>query len=173
MNEQTPNLGLGLDGPVFQISKESLSPANLAASQIPLNEMTPKFLSFEPHGKGDVTYTQCDDDLGTFTLDDTATHNDPAPVTVPCPKLMFYLVGSMSDTTHVGTLAVTVHINGVPLWHETHKIDKDYDDDFSYNLHWAVPSIAPHGTYKIELSADGTNAGTKGKALCVDASMTL
>ena len=49
-----------------------------------------------PHGKGDVKYSQCDDDLGTFTLDDSATTNDPNPVTVPC-SLKFHLVGQFSE----------------------------------------------------------------------------
>ena len=129
--------------------------------------------SFLSLGPGDVTYTQCDDDAGVFTMDDSATTNTPNPVTIPCPNLKFHLQGILSDTFHVDDLHVEVHIGGIPLWSEHHKINKDYDGTFAYDLAWAVPSIAPHGNYAIELSATGTAGGTKGKVLCVDATMTL
>jgi len=44
-----------------------------------------------PNGDGHVTYSQCDDDAGVFTLDDSATKNTPDPVTIPCPDLKFHL----------------------------------------------------------------------------------
>ena len=89
-----------------------------AIAGIETNKMQTKFESFlqGPNGKGDVTYSQCDDtakdDLGTFVFDDSATTNDPNPVTVPC-DLKFHLEGTFTDATHVDDLHVLVHINGI------------------------------------------------------------
>ena len=149
---------------------------NFMMAGIPLDNLMTKFQDVNflggPQGKGDVTYTQCDDDAGTFTLDTDATTNTPSPVTIPC-DLKFHMEGIFSDTTQVDDLHVVVHIGGVPLWSEHHKIGKSYDDSFAYDLKWTVPSIAPHGNYAINFTATGNGGGTKGKVICMDASMTL
>jgi len=79
----------------------------------------------------------------------------------------------LSDNTQFDELAVKVVIKGIPLWHETHKINKSYTDTFEYDLKWAVPSIAPHGTYDITVTASGNGGGTKGTVMCVKAKMEL
>ena len=172
LNQQTPAADQ-----FWNIGNEMMNMDTFVKAGFPMDSLMAKlddsnFLQ-GPNGKGDVTYSQCDDDLGTFTLDDSATTNTPNPVTVPCPDLKFHLAGIFSDTTHVDDLHVEVHVGVVPLWSEHHKINKDYDSDFTYDLKWAVPSIAPHGNYKITLSATGSNAGTKGVAMCTQAIMTL
>ena len=174
LNQQTPANQAAL----WNIGDSMLNENTLAMAGIEGNKMQPKILGFlqGPHGKGDVTYTGCDDkekdDIGTFLFDASATTNDPDPVTVPC-DLNFHLEGAFSDSTHVDDLHVAVKINGVPLWSEHHKINKDYADSFAYDLKWTVPSIAPHGTYLIRLSATGSSGDKKGTALCVDATMQL
>lgn len=95
LHQQTPATD------VWDLGDKVMNAENFEKAGFPINQLMGRFEGFlnGPNGKGDVTYTQCDDDLGTFTLDDSATKNTPDPVTVPCPNLQFHLAGILSDTT--------------------------------------------------------------------------
>lgn len=123
-------------------------------------------------GTGDVTYGQCDDDFGVFTLDTANTRNTPNPVTKGV-HLNFNLAGIVSDAIEVKNLHVHVNWNGATLYDEDHAQDNKYDSAYSYLLAWDVPSFAPSGNYAITVTGTGLNEGDSGKVLCVTANMAL
>lgn len=125
-----------------------------------------------PYGTGDVTYGQCDDDFGVFTLDKADTTNSPNPVTKGV-HLNFNLAGIVSDEIDVTDLHVHVDWNGATLYDEDHKQDNIYDSSYDYKLAWDVPSFAPSGHYAIKITGTGKNEGDQGTLLCVTAAMDL
>ena len=69
---------------------------------------------------GMVTYSQCDDDAGIFTLDDQQTSNSPQPLTKGV-NLQFTLAGIISDHMNIKNIHVHVEWNGTPLYDEDHE----------------------------------------------------
>ena len=72
---------------VWDLGDKPMSIENLAMAGFPIDKLVAKAEDNEflgGPGKGEVTYSQCDDDAGVFTLDDSATTNSPEPVVVPC-----------------------------------------------------------------------------------------
>ena len=125
--------------------------------------------------KGVTTYTQCDDDVGVFTMDSIKTKNSPNPVTKGS-TLEFTLAGIVSDAMEVKNLHVHVLINKLPLWNEDHKQVKTYSDTYQDNFSWKVPSYAPSGHYDVTFTGTGNvaDAGvTDGTVLCVNVQMDL
>jgi hypothetical protein len=118
---------------------------------------------------GEVTYTQCDDDTGSFTLDTDSTSNDPNPVTKG-QDVSLNLVGIVSDSIEVKNVHIHVDWNGTPLYDEDNKQDNTYDSDYTYSLKWNVPSYAPSGDYDITVTGLDD---AQSKLLCVEAKMTL
>ena len=125
-----------------------------------------------PNGTGAVTYGQCGDDFGVFTLDKADTKNVPNPVTKGV-HLNFNLAGIVSDEIDVTDLHVHVNWNGATLYDEDHPQNNIYDSSYSYQLAWDVPSFAPSGHYAITLTGTGKNEGDSGTLLCVTADMDL
>ena len=118
---------------------------------------------------GEVTYAQCDDDTGSFTLDTDSTSNTPDPVTKG-QDVALNLVGIVSDPIEVKNVHIHVDWNKTPLYDEDNKQDNKYSDDYQYSLKWNVPSFAPSGDYDITVT--GLDDDQK-KLLCVNAKMTL
>ena len=125
--------------------------------------------------KGEVAFTQCDDDAGVFTMDALKTKVSPNPVSKG-DSLTFTLAGIVSNAIEVMNIHVVVLLDGVKLHTEDHKQDNKYTSDYSYDLAWKVPGFAPSGTYGITLTGVGNapDAGvTNGNVLCVQADMKL
>ena len=125
-----------------------------------------------PNGLGDVTYSQCDDDFGLFTLDTDNTNNTPAPA-VKGQDVSLNLAGIVSDTIEVTNVHVHVDWNGAPLYDEDHAQHNQYDSSYNYSLKWAIPSYAPSGAYDIHLTGTGNSSSGSGTAICVRAQMNL
>ena len=122
---------------------------------------------------GDVTYEQCDDDVGQFTFDGDNTYNDPSPV-VKGSDLNLNLAGVFGDQGTLSNIHIHVDWNGTPLYDEDHKQSTAIGDDFKTTLGWNVPSFAPSGDYAINLIGYGDLSGqTNAKILCINAKMTL
>ena len=109
----------------------------------------------EPNG-GNVSFNQCDDDMGAFTFDADNTKVTPDPVKKG-DTIKFHLAGIVSDPIEVTNVHVHVDWNGSSLWDEDHKQDNKYDSQYSYDLQWAVPSFAPSGQYDIHLTGIGSD----------------
>ena len=123
------------------------------------------------HDTGKVSYSQCDDETGSFQLDTSSTYNSPDPLTKGI-DISFVLAGILSDDIHVDNVHIHVDWNGSPLYDEDHKdAVKDFSDSFNMKLGWSVPSYAPDGNYAVKLV--GTNASTSKTNLCVDAAFTF
>merc|ERR1711998_481868 len=121
-----------------------------------------------PNGLGDVTYSQCPDDLNEFTLDTDNTTNVPAPA-VKGSNVALKLAGIVSAQMEVTNVHVHVDWNGATLYDEDHAQDNMYTSSYNYSLSWAIPSYAPSGAYDIHL----TGTGPQGKELCIEAKMNL
>ena len=119
---------------------------------------------------GSVTFSQCDDDKQTFTLDTDATKSDPDPV-VKGDKVALDLHGIVKDSIEVKNVHIHVDWNGSTLYDEDNKQDNTYDSDVDYSLQWDVPSYAPSGDYDIHVKAYGDDENTV--LFCVEATMTL
>ena len=121
------------------------------------------------NGLGDVTYEQCDDDVGDFTLDPSATRNEPNPV-VKNADVKFILDGILSNPVHLDNVHIHVDWNGSSLYDEDNKEDNDYTDEVEVELSWNVPSFAPSGHYDVTITGTGKE---NENVLCVKAQMDL
>ena len=107
---------------------------------------------------GNVTYQQCDDDVGQFTFDDANTYNDPAPV-AKGSDLNLNLAGVFGDSGTLTNIHIHVDWNGTPLYDEDHKQSTKIGDDFKTTIGWFVPAFAPSGKYDVTLSGTGDISG--------------
>ena len=119
---------------------------------------------------GEVTISQCEDDVGIFTLDDQQTTNTPQPLTKGC-NLQFNLAGIIGDHMKISNIHVHVDWNGTPLYDEDHNQDNEYDDTYAYQLGWDVPAFAPDGAYHVEIKGIGsTSSAAEGSNVyCINA----
>ena len=126
-----------------------------------------------PNDIGIVTFNQCDDDAGAFTLDTKATTEQPNPVTKGQDvKLM--LRGIVSEFMEVEDLHVHVNWNGSTLYDEDITGVHDYTTSYSFDVSWNVPSYAPSGNYDVTLTGKGkTDDLPDGTVLCVHATFSL
>ena len=132
-----------------------------------------QFLFSASNDIGNVTYEQCDDDVGQFTFDGDNTYNDPAPVVKGC-DLNLNLAGVFGDQGTLTNIHIHVDWNGTPLYDEDHNRSTAIGDDFKTTLGWNVPSFAPSGDYAISLIGTGDISGKTGaKIMCIKAAMTL
>merc|ERR1712195_20487 len=148
------------------ISLPLFAPANFAKNNLIKELMMSKVANFK--GTGDVTYSQCDDDVGSFTFDADNTNNKPAPA-VKGSDVALNLAGIVSDTIEVTNVHIHVDWNGSTLYDEDHAQDNTYDSSYNYSLKWAIPSYAPSGAYAVVVK--GT--GAQGVNLCIGANFTL
>ena len=150
------------------------NPANLANmgqhSLVKQMLETTSLLAITDAANGSVTFTQCDDDTGAFTLDTDATKSDPDPI-VKGTDVALEMHGIVSDSIEVKNVHIHVDWNGSTLYDEDHAQDNTYDSDLEYNLSWSVPSFAPSGAYDVHVKAYGDDGTTV--LYCVDAQMTL
>ena len=75
---------------------------------------------------GKVTFSQCDDDMGVFTIDTDATKATPDPVTKGA-SVTLDLEGIVSDSIEVKNVHIHVDWNGSTLYDEDHAQDNKYD----------------------------------------------
>lgn len=127
---------------------------------------------FKADGAGEVTYAQCDDDTGAFTLDTDNTTNSPNPVTKGS-KLSFELEGILGDSIHVDHLTIHVDWNGSSLYDEDHQVAADFDSVFQYGLDWDVPGYAPNGKYDVTIKGWEASSGDNKTNLCLSASFSF
>ena len=146
------------------------NPANYSQHNLIKNLLESRNNNVE--GTGDVTYSQCNDDFGVFTLDRANTRNVPNPV-AKGKNVSFNLAGIVSDAITVTNLHIHVDWNGATLYDEDHAQNNTYDSSYNYSLGWFVPSFAPSGHYAVTISATGSNEGDNGTVLCVNAAMDL
>ena len=132
-----------------------------------------QFLFSASNGLGDVTYEQCDDDVGQFTFDGDNTYNDPAPV-VKGSDVSLNLAGIFGDQGTMTNIHIHVDWNGTPLYDEDHNQSTPIVDDFKTSISWNVPSFAPSGDYDVFLYGYGDLSGqSNAKIMCINAKMTL
>ena len=123
---------------------------------------------------GMVSYAQCDDDAGIFTLDDQSTSNTPQPLTKGV-NLQFNLAGILADHMTISNVHVHVDWNGTPLYDEDHAQTNEYDDTYNYQLGWDVPAFAPDGDYAVKITGVGsTSSAAEGSTVyCMLANFTF
>ena len=132
-----------------------------------------QYLFAASDGLGDVTYEQCDDDVGQFTFDGDNTYNDPAPVQKGS-DVNLNLAGLFGDKGTLTNIHIHVDWNGTPLYDEDHNQKTKIGDDFKTTIGWNVPSFAPAGDYDVFLKGYGTMGGQDDQFLmCINAKMTL
>ena len=119
---------------------------------------------------GEVTFSQCDDDQGVFTLDTDSTTSTPDPITKG-QKVSLDLHGIVSDSIEVKNVHIHCDWNGSTLYDEDHAQDNTYDADLAYALEWDVPSFAPGGDYDVHIKAYGDD--TSKVLYCVEATFSL
>ena len=117
-----------------------------------------------------VTFKQCDDDKGSFQMDQSATVAVPEPL-VKGSDVKLHLEGLLTDKIHVENIHIHVDWNSSPLYDEDHKDGTDYDSNIVEEISWAVPSYAPDGAYHVVLT--GYDTDKKTKVMCVTADFTF
>lgn len=147
--------------PVF--SGESFAQTNIIKSMLESTTLV------AVGGVGEVTYGQCDDDMGVFTLDTDSTSNTPSVITKGS-DLAFHLAGIVSDPVTIENIHVHVDWNSTPLYDEDHKNELKVDSELSTDLGWNVPAFAPGGTYAVKIT--GIDADNKTN-MCVTADFSL
>ena len=126
-----------------------------------------------PDDIGKVTFSQCDDDAGAFTLDTKSTTEQPDPITKgQAVKLM--LRGIVSEFMETNDIHVHVDWNGSTLYDQDIEGVHDYTTSYSMDVSWDVPSYAPSGAYNVVLTGKGkTDELPDGVVLCVNAKFNL
>ena len=114
-----------------------------------------------------VEWEECDTDLGVFDFDEDATTATPNPPTKGT-DVHLGLAGSLSDEMDLTNLHIHVDWNSSPLYDEDHKVTEGpfTDDDFNYDLVWAVPSYAFDGLYQVRITGTQDDGQS---VLCVNA----
>ena len=126
-----------------------------------------------PNDLGAVTYLQCDDDAGAFTLDTKQTTNSPNPV-VKGSKVSLMLRGIVSEGVDIDNIHVHVDWNGSTLYDEDIAMTNHYDSTFQYDVSWDVPSYAPSGAYAVTMKGHGkTDEVSDVTVMCVGANFSL
>jgi len=133
-----------MDLPVF--TGESFANHNIVQSML---DATSTLIATDG-ASGVVSYSQCDDDIGSFTLDTDSTTNTPNPIPKGC-DLSFHLEGILSDKIHMDNMHIHVDWNGTPLYDEDHAVGADFEDVFTQDLGWKVPGFAPNGEYVVTI----------------------
>ena len=123
---------------------------------------------------GEVTFDQCDDDAGVFTLDTKSTTSTPNPI-VKGTSVALGLKGILSSGGFdLDNVHVHVDWNGSTLYDEDHKLSKHWDSSFQYDVSWDVPSYAPGGDYSVTLTGHGkTSLVSDATVMCTHASFSL
>ena len=122
---------------------------------------------------GEVTYGQCDDDAGAFTLDMKQTTNSPNPI-VKGQKVSLMLRGIVSEGVDVDNVHVHVDWNGSTLYDQDIAMTEHYDSTYQYDVSWDVPSYAPSGSYAVTMKGHGkTDEVSDGIVMCTTANFDL
>ena len=149
------------------------NPASFAKHNIIKSMLANSYLNVSDES-GMVSYSQCEDDAGIFTLDDQSTSNTPQPLTKGV-SLQFNLAGIISDHMSISNVHVHVDWNGTPLYDEDHAQANEYDDTYNYQLGWDVPAFAPDGAYAVKITGIGsTSSAAEGSTVfCLGADFTF
>ena len=116
-----------------------------------------------------VEWSQCDDDKGVFTFDDSSSAT-PDPL-VKGSDVALHLVGALSDDIDLSKVHIHVDWNGTPLYDEDHTDNLPSSDPLDYSLKWSVPSYAPDGDYSVVLT--GIDNDGSSKDFCVTAKFSF
>ena len=98
---------------------------------------------------GMVTWSQCDDSTGVFTLDADATNYSPDPFGAG-DTLTFDYVGTVTSSVTVSKVHVKVQWGAITLSDDDHDLEggaQTFDSDFDLSISFSLPAIAPHGSY--------------------------
>ena len=107
-----------------------------------------------------IAWSQCEDDLGIFTLDFGYTKGTPNPPTKG-KDVQLDLVGVLSDPVTLDHVTIHTDWEGVPLYDDEKPLNSAFDDVLQYQMSWNVPTFAPEGDYVTEVKGvteDGTIA---------------
>jgi len=107
-----------------------------------------------------IVVTQCSDDKSVFTLDASKTTVTPNPP-VKGGNVVVHVEGALTKPTTINDLHIVVKWNGIKLTTQDEKKTISFKDAVSYDLSYAVPSIAPNGKYVINVTGiDSTDGKT-------------
>ena len=93
-----------------------------------------------------IAWSQCDDDLGIFTLAYDETHGTPDPPTKGL-DVSLNLVGVLSDSVAIDHVSIHTDWEGAPLYDEEKELNTVFEDVVNYQMSWIVPTYAPEGDY--------------------------
>ena len=93
---------------------------------------------------GELTGSQCDDDMGLFHLD------IPRSASSEIHKgqdVSINIRGNTDSHLVIDNLHINVNWNGVDLYSEDHGEHREFDDDVAIDFGWYLPSVTPAGSY--------------------------
>lgn len=96
--------------------------------------------------KTKISYEQCKDDLGIFTLNAEKTVMTPSPP-VKGAILEFKIVGAISEDIQIEKVITHVDWEDKPLYDEETTGDDSFSDNVEVTSRFKVPVHAPDGNY--------------------------
>ena len=118
---------------------------------------------------GKVTWSQCADDLGVFTFDESSTTYTPDPITKGKP-VNLDMHGIVSSAIDVTDIHVQCDWNHAPVYNNDIPGDHKWDSSLEFKFSWDVPAYAPAGAYSVTIT--GMDASKK-KDFCINAAFNL
>ena len=128
---------------------------------------------FKVAGSGTITWSQCADDAGVFTLNAAACTVSPSPIKKGVTET-FSMHGTVSKPIVVDDVTIEVYLSGSKLSSNTAP-GGSYTSDWSLDVAQVIPIFAPAGMYTIRATANGNVAGESmnGTVGCVEGLMDL
>ena len=124
-------------------------------------------------GAGDITWKQCSDDAGKFTLNAGACTVSPNPIKKGTTET-FTIVGSTSAPITVDHLEVDVYYGGSKI-SSKQQPGGSYTSNVTFKVDSVIPIFAPSGAYTIKATAIGNvnGQGENGSVGCAEGLMNL
>ena len=101
---------------------------------------------------GTLTFSQCADDTGVFTLSSSSSVS-PNPVQKSTTETIV-INGSVSSPVSLSNVHLHVVWNSSPVSDKDNAASEQWSGDVSYTLNWSTPALLPKGHYEMTLTGD-------------------
>ena len=119
---------------------------------------------------GVVTWGQCGDQEGKFTLDQASSSYSPSPL-VKGKNVNLDLQGIVDAALFLSKVHVNAKWNGASLYDQDINVGQTFDDLFEWDFAWFVPAFAPGGKYDITIT--GFDKDNTTSDVCIQAGFML
>ena len=109
-------------------------------------------------GNGDISWTQCSDAIGKFTLTPSGCSVSPDPVAKGKTET-FTIVGTTSAAIFMDHIDIEVIYAGKSISKKTQPVSYAFDYNVSFPVESVIPIFAPSGQYTIKATAVGNLVG--------------